>query len=224
MYVTTLLVLFIIKLTKKSLFYTPEDMNKEKFKAYRDIRNYKRQKSQPIQDFLLEYDKRIRRLGEFGIDLPQEVLAFEILDSSNLTTEQESMANATVKELTYNEMKDQIRKIAISVVPQEDVKPIVVQEETYFNHEDDETDVDQEEVAYYSNYRSRGRSRRGRSFNNYQQRRPHYQNRGFGGKTRKSGNPKDQYGNPFRCHNCNSTQHFVGNYRKCCLVPALTRR
>ena len=186
-----------------------EDMNKEKFKAYRDIRNYKRQKSQPIQDFLLEYDKRIRRLGEFGIDLPQEVLAFEILDSSNLTTEQESMANATVKELTYNEMKDQIRKIAISVVPQEDVKPIVVQEETYFNHEDDETDVDQEEVAYYSNYRSRGRSRRGRSFNNYQQRRPHYQNRGFGGKTRKSGNPKDQYGNPFRCHNCNSTQHFV---------------
>ena len=187
-----------------------EDINKEKFKAYRDIRNYKRQKNQSIQDFLLEYDKRIRRLKEFGINLPEEVLAFEVLDSSNLTSEQESMANATVQELSYTAMKDQIRKIAISMVPQENAKPIVVKEETFFNLENEGTEFHgHEEHTYYSNYSPRGRSNRSRPFNHYQQRRPNYQKRWQGNKPRNSGNPRDQYGNQFRCHNCNSTQHFV---------------
>ena len=186
-----------------------EDINKEKFKAYRDIRNYKRQKSQSIQDFLLEYDKRIRRLREYEINLPEEVLAFEVLDSSNLSSEQESMANATVKELSYVAMKDQIRKIAISVVPQENSKTVVVKEDTYYNIENDDTALEHEECAYYSNYGPRGKPYRSRLFTHYQQRRPHYQKRGRGNRPRKSGNPRDQYGNPFRCHTCNSTQHFA---------------
>ena len=84
-----------------------KDMNKEKFKPL----NFKIQKSQSIPDFLLKNDWGIRRLGKFGFNLPQEVLAIE-----KLQLQPTNMTNATMKELKYSKMKDQIRKIDISVV------------------------------------------------------------------------------------------------------------
>ena len=144
-----------------------EDVHKEKFKAYRDFRNHKRIAKQPVNDFLLDYDKKIRRLEEHQIKLPEEVLAFEVLDSCNLTSEQESLANATVQDLTYKSMKDQIKKIAVSVVPNvdsgQDNMVKVVKEESYLGKCDeytnsymDDNESDTLACAYYSGQWSTG--------------------------------------------------------------------
>ena len=52
----------------------------------------------PVNEFLLEYNKQIRRPKEYNITLPEEVYAFEVLESLNLSAEQSALANATDKE------------------------------------------------------------------------------------------------------------------------------
>ena len=56
-----------------------EDLNREKFKAYNDFRNFKRKKNQSLSDFLCAYDAKKRHLEGHGITLPEEIYAFELL-------------------------------------------------------------------------------------------------------------------------------------------------
>ncbi len=79
-----------------------EYMQKEKYKAYKDFRDYKRDSNMSVSEFILEYDKKIRRLKEYNITLPEEVYAFEVLESASLNTEQEALTHATVPELTLH--------------------------------------------------------------------------------------------------------------------------
>ena len=51
------------------------------------------------------------KVEEHGIELPEEIYAFELLASANLTMQQESLANTTVPVLTYTAMKEQIKKV-----------------------------------------------------------------------------------------------------------------
>ena len=54
-----------------------EDVEKEKFNAYDSFRKLKRNKSQTMSDFMIEFDKKIKRLEEFDMKLPSGVLAYE---------------------------------------------------------------------------------------------------------------------------------------------------
>ena len=209
-----------------------ENIHKEKFKCYDNFRNYRREKLGSVQDFLLEYDKKVRRLKEYGINLPEEVLAYEVLNSANLSVEQYALANATVPELTYKAMKDQIKKIALnsSASPTKHMMT-VVKEDTYYNVEDhfQELDCDYDQRQHESYYANRGNYNRGRSRynpNNWQGRRPTqstpsnqrrgmYRPRGgYNNNTRMRGskrsvNPRDQYGNIMLCHICKGNDHFA---------------
>ena len=100
-----------------------EDLMKEKFKCYKEFKSCKRKMEEPIHDFLLDYDKKIRNLKEHGIALPEDVLAFELLDTANLTENQQALAFTTVPEMTYDSMKDQIKKTVVNKgdKPPEDV-------------------------------------------------------------------------------------------------------
>lgn len=89
-----------------------EDLNKEKYKAYLEFRSFKRLKDQTVPQFLIKYDAKKRALEEHGIKLPEEIYAFELLASCNLSPHLESIANATVSDLTYQSMKGQIKKVA----------------------------------------------------------------------------------------------------------------
>ena len=90
-----------------------EDLHREKFKAYCQFRNFKRTSCQSVHDFLLYYDAKKRHLEQHGIKLPEEIYAFEVLASANLTEDQEALANCTVQSLTYSAMKEQIKKIVL---------------------------------------------------------------------------------------------------------------
>ena len=45
------------------------------------------------------------------MELPDGVLTYHVLKSANLSTENEKLARATIKELTYKNMCEQLRKM-----------------------------------------------------------------------------------------------------------------
>ena len=52
--------------------------------------------------------------------LPEGVLAYALLTCANLSSEQEQLARATCKDLTYNDMKKQIERIYTNPVQKAD--------------------------------------------------------------------------------------------------------
>ena len=61
-----------------------ENAAKEKFKCYDKFRNIKRGDNQSVRDFILDFDKALKQLSEHGIDLPQPVIAYELLRGCNV--------------------------------------------------------------------------------------------------------------------------------------------
>ena len=59
-----------------------EDVEKERYQAYADFRSFNRGSSMSIHEYLLEFDKRVKMLKEYKIELPESVLAYELLNSA----------------------------------------------------------------------------------------------------------------------------------------------
>ena len=88
-----------------------DDIAREKFSCYDSFRKLQREPSQSTKDYVLEFEKHVKRLKEYKIDLPSAVLAYELLRSSNVSEYRYSVAIAIVGELTYENMRDTVRKI-----------------------------------------------------------------------------------------------------------------
>ena len=206
-----------------------EDLHKEKFKAYCGYRNFKRVKSQNVHDFLLNYEAKKRHLESHGITLPEEICAFDLLASVNLSSEQESLANCTVENLTYKAMKDTIKKIVSktddhSTASSSEIIKVVKEEPAYFlseetsgqtgqEYEDNEKSHDDVYFNSQGGYRGRGRPRYRSDFQTRSPRRSQYNrySRGSrgGGRQSRATNPRDTYGNFLTCHVCKSINHFA---------------
>jgi hypothetical protein len=96
-----------------------EDVEKERYQAYEDFRRFRREPKMSVHEYLLEFDRREKTLKEYKIELPESVLAYELLNSANLSAEQIALARATVEKLNYSCMCDQIKKITIDKHPSE---------------------------------------------------------------------------------------------------------
>lgn len=214
-----------------------DDLHKEKFKAYNAFRNCKRSKEQPVSDFLIFYELKKKHLEDHDIKLPEEIYAFELLASSNLSPQQESLANTTVPVLTYESMKGQIKKVVSNASSENSSLIKVVKEEVtgFYNSEAvaqgqgasgrsdnveekehlyDEFGGDSE--TYYTGrgrplYQGQGRYNRS-SGNNWRSRNSdssNWRSNTRGGRGLYRTNPKDQYGNIQTCNVCNSIEHFA---------------
>ena len=115
-----------------------EDVEKERYQAYADFRNFSRGSSMSIHEYLLEFDKRVKMLKEYKIELPESVLAYELLNSANLSSEKIALARATVDKLDYDSMCDQIKKITIDKHPSETL------------HEDFKIKVEKDDQTLYA--------------------------------------------------------------------------
>ena len=59
----------------------------------------------------IEFEKLNHKLNELNITLPEPVLAYRLLKSANIGSEKEQLTRATLKHLTYDDMKSQLKKI-----------------------------------------------------------------------------------------------------------------
>ena len=88
-----------------------EDENQEAFHVFETFETYKRPTEMSIGDYLIQFDRLVAKLKDNAIVLPEPVLAYRVLKSAGLNSEEEKIVRATVKELKLKAMSEQLRKV-----------------------------------------------------------------------------------------------------------------
>ena len=88
-----------------------EDAAHLSYRTYCKFEKYERPDSMNLQSYIAEFEKMLADLKKCSITLPEEFLAYRVLNSANLPPEKIDLALATVKALTYKDMCTTIGKI-----------------------------------------------------------------------------------------------------------------
>ena len=141
------------ELLKKLRDLYSKDKEQSAFKAYEDFENYQRPENMNITDFLNEWERRYEKIKSKEMALPDGVLAYRLLKSTNVSAEKQQLVRATVSTLTLDNMKKQIKAIFDRLPTSETVEGAVkLEQPTMFTEE--------EEDVLYSRFQ-RGRGFRG---------------------------------------------------------------
>ena len=81
------------------------------YEAHAQFHAFERKKDQKLQDFLIEFERRKTRTESFGSTMSEDILAYRLLKSANISEHHCQLARATITELKYDEMKSQLKKI-----------------------------------------------------------------------------------------------------------------
>lgn len=165
--------------------------------AFKELIEYRRASGVKFSEFIVDFERLDKEVAKY-MALPTGCRAFFLLHAANLAPELEKLARAT-SDLDYDDMKSKLMKIFGD--PKGDFgggAPMVKQEALV-------TQQEYHEDAYFSFRGNRG-GRRGRGGRGGY--RGNRGNRGSRGDQQRR-NPRDAYGQVLRCHECESTKHFV---------------
>ena len=104
-----------------------------------------------MEDFLIEFGRQVAKLKNFNILLPEPILAFRALKSTNFTPDNEKLVKATVGELMLSSMSGQLRKIMhkhSSDASSPNTLPVVVKNEMDIVNYAENNQMDPTEVYY----------------------------------------------------------------------------
>ena len=191
-----------------------KDETLQKYKAFEKFEIFKRSNETPINDFILKFEKKYHKLKSYGTTISDDLLAFRLLKSANLSPADEKLAKGTAK-LEFDAMKDQLKKLFSenSSFPSSNMERV---EDIKFSENAQES----ENFTYYSRnrpYRGRGRytpSNRGSggpSQLNWRQPRHQPQFNEVSSRSNQERNPKNEQGVVSRCTICDSTMHWAPN-------------
>ena len=65
----------------------------------------------PIADFVVEFERLYNKAKAYDMVLPDGILAYEFLNNANISDSHEKLIRATMTELTYKAMKEQLCKV-----------------------------------------------------------------------------------------------------------------
>ena len=188
-----------------------EDVNQSAFQAYETFENYQRPPGTSLEYFLIWFGRLVAKLKDFNILLPEPVLAFRTLKSTNITEDNEKLVKATVSELMLSSMSEQLRKIMrghSSSDSSPNTSPVMVKNEMDIVNYAGNNQMDPTEV-----YCGRSSYRRDLHFNNSREkincagRRQGYKNK-TRSTNKKKLNPRDRTGNITVCFNCGCRFHW----------------
>ena len=166
-----------------------KDSASRSFLTFQNFYQYRRGSGDDFETFIVKFEQLYHQVTEFKMVLPEGVQAFFLLVASNLSSEMEKLVRVTVTELTYENMRGQIKKIFGSNCGGDDsTLSLPVKDECLFGY-------------------SRGgygyRGGRGR-FNRWKQ------NGKKGSDANRSGtNPVGADGEIMKCHLCESANHLM---------------
>ena len=110
----------------------------EKYNALEAFETYKRNSNTSIREFLTEFEKRYHKTKSYGTIWSDDLLAYRLLKSANLTTRDEQLVKATIGELKYETVKTKLVKIFsdISEVPTSNLNNLNIKSEPTFHTQD----------------------------------------------------------------------------------------
>ena len=88
-----------------------KDELSEKYNALEAFEGYKRIANITMREFLTEFEKRLNKIKSFKIDMSDDMLAFRLLKSANLTSRDEQLVKATIMELKCELVKSKLIKV-----------------------------------------------------------------------------------------------------------------
>ena len=175
-------------------------------KSWSSFINLKRASSESMDSYIDMFERKIAELKRDGIDLPQKVLAMQLIDAANLEPKDVQMVLTGVDYQKPDDMFDQTKRAVRKFFGE--------QISGSHSKTPEEVEVKTEDVNQASSHQKRGFSRG---------------SRGRGGRGRAAGrgggrnqrnqrrtNPLDDDGNPRVCHICKSIFHFAGKNGENC--------
>eukprot|EP00111_Clytia_hemisphaerica_P016506 TCONS_00048945-protein len=185
------------------------------FQAYDSFWKFKRPNDMPIADFVVEFERLYNKAKAYEMILPDGILVYKFLNNANISDSHEKLIRATMTELSYNSMKDQLCKVfgdlSLSVSSNKSKDVGAVNNPVKFESRN--------EMTFETPYRDRS-NRGGRSRPN----RGRFNFRGIGGRGQHGGaerrqqdgkprrNPAGPDGAPSTCMVCGSVFHWVRDY------------
>ena len=81
------------------------------YEAYDAFEKFHRPAEMSMSNFIIEFERLLNKTKHYGTIMSSDILAYRLLKSANVSEHHQELARATVKELTYDEMKDKLKKI-----------------------------------------------------------------------------------------------------------------
>ena len=171
-----------------------KDETTRAFCAFRAFVEFRRESGMDFTKFLVEFNNRYREVRKYKMELGDGVLAYFLLVAANLSTEHERLVRATAK-LTFEDVKEKLQKVFGEFGDKEgemNTGMLPVKEECLYSR------------GFQRGGRRGGFSQRGNS-SSFRGADSRGRGKGRGYKS----NPMSSDGTVMRCHECESTKHFV---------------
>ena len=97
-------------ITKLDSIYKKDELT-QKYNDLESFENYKRVSNTTMREFLTEFEKRHSKVKSYGTGMTDDLLAFRLLKSANLTSRDEQLVKATISELKYDLVKSKLVKV-----------------------------------------------------------------------------------------------------------------
>ena len=81
------------------------------YEAYERFETFSRAPSMTVSDYIIEFERLYNKAKQHRMGLPDGVLAYRFLNSVNISSHHVQLVRATLSELSYQSMKDQLKKI-----------------------------------------------------------------------------------------------------------------
>ena len=95
-----------------------KDSDTRAYIAFKKLYNYRRMSGVNITDFVVQFDQLYHKLTQLDMKLPDDVSALFLLRAANVSKENEKLARATCKKLTYTDMHIKTTILKIFVDPE----------------------------------------------------------------------------------------------------------
>ena len=97
-------------MTRLDELYKKDD-TLSKFHTLESFETYKRPSTLSIPEYINEFEKRLHNVKNYGTEMSDDILAYRLLKNANLKQSKEQLIKATISDLCYNLMKEQLKKI-----------------------------------------------------------------------------------------------------------------
>ena len=99
-----------------------EDESSKAHETYESFEKFVWPSGMNMSDYFIKFEQLYFNAKSFDMEILEGVLAYKLLNSSNLTNEQKQLVKSTVSKIDYQIMKDQLKKVFTSTSTNVDKK------------------------------------------------------------------------------------------------------
>ena len=81
------------------------------YEGYERFETFSRAPSMIVSDYIIEFERLYNKAKQHKMELPDGVLAYPFLNSTNISSHHKQLVRGIFPELSYQSMKDQLKKI-----------------------------------------------------------------------------------------------------------------